>query len=145
MLTPELPDYLRLAKRGKAIPVYQDILADIETPVSAYWKVSHDQVYSFLLESVTGGEQVGRYSILGVRPRKIIRSKNGDLRVTDSNGMTASALESGEDPLHVLKRELDSVDPLPLPGMKHFLGGRGRDDGLRHRSVLRKAARHLHR
>jgi anthranilate synthase component 1 len=123
MLTPELPDYLRLAKRGKAIPVYQDILADVETPVSAYWKLSHDQVNSFLLESVTGGEQVGRYSILGVRPRKIIRSKNGDLRITDANGSVTSTLESGEDPLHVLKRELDQVDPLPLPGMKHFLGG----------------------
>ena len=123
MLTPELPDYLRLARRGQAIPVYQDILADIETPVSAYWKLAHDQTHSFLLESVTGGEQVGRYSILGVKPQKVIRSKNGDLRITSDSGEQVGALEAGQDPLHVLKEELAKVQPLPLPGMKHFLGG----------------------
>ena len=123
MVVPDLGEYLRLSGGSRAVPVYQDIRADIETPVSAYWKLAHDQVYSFLLESVTGGEQLARYSILGVKPRKVIRSKNGDLRVTIGEETTSTRLETGQDPLHVLQKELDACTPIPLPGMKHFLGG----------------------
>ena len=58
----------------KRVHLVKDVLADIETPVTAYWKLAHDQVYSFLLESVTGGEQVSRYSFIGVRPRSVVSS-----------------------------------------------------------------------
>lgn len=123
MLTPTLDDYRKLAVDGKAIAVYQDIRADIETPVSAYWKLAHDQTYSFLLESVTGGEQLGRYSILGVTPRKVIRCKNGAGRIISTNGEEPFTLVEGRDPLDILQRELDDVHPIPLPGLKHFVGG----------------------
>jgi anthranilate synthase component I len=123
MLSPDLGEYTKLSQGTRAVPVYRDIRADIETPVSAYWKLAHDQVYSFLLESVTGGEQLGRYSILGVKPRKVIRSKNGDLRVITGDVTETSELPAGQDPLHVLQAELDTRKPIQLPGLKHFLGG----------------------
>jgi anthranilate synthase component I len=123
MVSPDLGEYLRLSNGTRAVPVYRDIRADIETPVSAYWKLAHDQVHSFLLESVTGGEQLGRYSILGIKPRKVIRSKNGDLRIHENGTETKTNLPAGQDPLHVLHQELATRTPIPLPGMKHFLGG----------------------
>lgn len=123
MLTPSFDDYKKIAADGNSIPVYQDIRADIETPVSAYWKLAHDQTYSFLLESVTGGEQLARYSILGVTPKKVIRCKNGKGRVVTKDSETPFELAEGQDPLDVLKEELNSVTPIPLPGLKHFLGG----------------------
>lgn len=123
MLTPSFDDYKKIAADGNSIPVYQDIRADIETPVSAYWKLAHDQTYSFLLESVTGGEQLARYSILGVTPKKVIRCKNGKGRVVTQDSEIPFDLAEGQDPLDVLKEELNSVTPIPLPGLKHFLGG----------------------
>ena len=123
MLTPSFDEYLELSSEGQAVAIYQDIRADIETPVSAYWKLAHDQTYSFLLESVTGGEQLARYSILGVTPKKVIRCKNGKGRIISGGLETPFELQKGEDPLHVLKEELGKLAPIPLPGLKHFLGG----------------------
>jgi anthranilate synthase component 1 len=103
--------------------VYREILADLETPLGAYWKLAHDQRFSFLLESVTGGEQVSRFSVLGVKPRAVIRSKNGNMcRMTEA-GTEHSTLAQGEDPLHVLKREVMGTPPLYVPGMPAFATG----------------------
>lgn len=123
MVTPSFDEYLSLSSDGGAVAVYEDIRADIETPVSAYWKLAHDQTYSFLLESVTGGEQLARYSILGVTPKKVIRCKNGKGRIIDRGTEKPFALQEGQDPLDILKAELDKLSPIPLPGLKHFMGG----------------------
>lgn len=123
MLTPDLAEYLRLSSDGAAVPVYREIRADIETPVSAYWKLAHDQTFSFLLESVTGGEQLARYSILGVKPSKVIRAKNGKYQVVELNATSEATLKEGQDPLHVLKDVLAIKKPVALPGLKHFTGG----------------------
>ncbi len=70
MVEPEFEGYLLLSQNGtRAVPISAESLADLETPLSAYWKLAFDQKESFLLESVTGGEQLARYSIIGVRPR----------------------------------------------------------------------------
>jgi len=82
--------------------VYRDVLADIETPLSAYWKLAHDQTYSFLLESVTGGEQLARYSILGIRPKLVLRTKNGEVRRIRNGHVETETLPIGHDPLHLL-------------------------------------------
>lgn len=103
--------------------VIQDILADIETPVSAYWKLAHAESFSFLLESVTGGEQVSRFSILGVRPRTVLKVKNGHAERQTSAGTENWDLAPGEDPLHALQREMLSEVPLPTPGLPTFAGG----------------------
>ena len=123
MVTPSFEEYLELSEQGQAIAVFEDVRADIETPVSAYWKLAHDQTYSFLLESVTGGENLARYSILGVTPSKVIRCKNGHGKVVSGGIAKSFTLEPGQDPLDILKEELARMTPIPLPGLKHFMGG----------------------
>src|SRR5205807_10580409 len=88
--------------RGKLMTVYRDHLADVETPLGAYWELAHDEAHSLLLESVTGGEQLARYSILGVRPRMLVRAK-GDRARLISNGNENVIKHPGQDPLDILK------------------------------------------
>ncbi|MFN9317898.1 MAG: anthranilate synthase component I, partial [Microcystis sp.] len=68
MIFPDFDRFRELAGQGNFIPVYQEWIADLETPVSAWYKVCADQAYNFLLESVEGGETLGRYSFLGGDP-----------------------------------------------------------------------------
>lgn len=107
----------------RRVPIYQDLLADMETPVSAYWKISQNETYSFLLESVTGGEQLARFSILGARPREVLLSKGDRVRSITRSGVSQEGLAEGEDPLDVLKKRLAGDEPLPIPGMPTFVGG----------------------
>src|SRR5580693_221205 len=67
---PDRSTFLQLAQQGNVIPVYADLMADLETPVSAYAKL-HGHGPAYLLESVEGGENLSRYSFIGCRPRKI--------------------------------------------------------------------------
>jgi anthranilate synthase component 1 len=101
------------------VHLVKDILADIETPVTAYWKLAHDQTYSFLLESVTGGEQVSRYSFIGVRPRSVVRSQHGKFSI---DGVEQD-IPAGQDPLHVLEASLNHDPIAPTEGLPHFSGG----------------------
>ncbi len=71
--SPEYNDFVEKSKEYNLIPVYQEIRADLETPLSIYIKLS-DNKYSFLLESITGGENLARYSIIGTNPRKVIKT-----------------------------------------------------------------------
>src|SRR5881628_3095175 len=84
MYSPSLEDFLRLASQGNLIPVTRTLLADIETPLSAYRKI-RGQGESFLFESVEGGEHLGRYSFVGCNPRAIIR-QIGDRIELSENG-----------------------------------------------------------
>ena len=72
MYSPKLDDFLKLASQGNLIPVTRRILADFETPLSAYKKI-RGQGESFLFESVEGGEHLGRYSFVGCNPRAVDR------------------------------------------------------------------------
>src|SRR5436305_11843800 len=72
MYSPSLPEFMKLAKRGNLIPVTRCLLADFETPLSAYRKI-RGRGESFLFESVEGGEHLGRYSFVGCNPRAVIR------------------------------------------------------------------------
>ena len=78
MIHPTHTDYSQQAGFGMVVPVWSEILGDVETPLSAYWKLAHDEPDSFLLESVTGGEQLARYSFLGVRPKMLATGRVGD-------------------------------------------------------------------
>ncbi len=73
---PTLKEFRRLAKQGNLIPVYRVLSADLETPLSAYLKSADDE-YSYLLESVEGGEQVARYSFLGGKPELVVSFRAG--------------------------------------------------------------------
>src|SRR6476619_3963271 len=70
-------DFKELAQRGTFVPVCKELVADLLTPVSAFLKIAEDADYAFLLESVEGGEHVGRYSFLGKDPFLILRSDGG--------------------------------------------------------------------
>ena len=69
-IQPSKEDFLRLCTQGNVVPVYADLMADFETPVSAYAKLKASGP-AYLLESIEGGETVSRYSFIGCRPRKV--------------------------------------------------------------------------
>lgn len=122
--TPNLDAFRAFAAEGKnLIPVYREFPADLETPVSVYLKLMNELGPSFLLESVEGGEQVSRYSFIGVNPHGMI-SLNGR-SVTDQRGdqRTTRDLAEGEDLLDVLRAEIDQFTPADLPGLPRFVGG----------------------
>jgi anthranilate synthase component I len=102
---PPREEFLRLCRQGNVIPVRADLLADLETPVSAYAKLRGTGP-AFLLESVEGGENVSRYSFIGCNPRKIIRAAPGE-----------------PDPLIGLQQEMARYRPVPVPGLPPFTGG----------------------
>src|SRR5262245_49552393 len=83
-ITPSRDAIHVLFKQGDLVPVYRKLLADLETPVSVFMKLSEAGMHSFLLESVEGGEHVGRYSFLGVNPRGVLTFKDNAIhRVYD--------------------------------------------------------------
>jgi anthranilate synthase component 1 len=109
--------------QGDLVPVYKTQLADLETPVSVYLKLTQMGEVSFLLESVEGGEQVGRYSFLGVNPKGVITVKDGVMTRTYHGETETRPLAAGEDPLHVVEREFTRVTPVRLEGLPRFVGG----------------------
>ena len=104
-VTPTREEFLRLSRQGNVVPVRTDLLADLETPVSAYAKL-RGAGPAFLLESVEGGENVSRYSFIGCNPRKILRAQPGEA-----------------DPLARLQQELAGYRPVSVPGLPPFTGG----------------------
>ena len=82
MCYPSKKDFIKLAKKGNLIPVYAEILADTETPVSSFSKLK-DSDYAYLLESVEGGERIGRYSFLGSNPCLVFRSRGKRIEIIE--------------------------------------------------------------
>jgi anthranilate synthase component 1 len=105
------------------IPVYRSFPADLETPVTVYLKLMDSLGPSFLLESVEGGEQVGRYSFVGVNPRGILSLKGREVIDERPAGTTSRLLGTDEDFLDVLKEELGRFVPADIPGLPRFNGG----------------------
>ncbi len=103
--TPSLSDVRKLTGRGNVVPIYREVRADLETPVSAFLKVARGP-YSFLLESVEGGERQGRYSFIGTEPYRVYAGQH----------------EAG-DPLDVVQAELARYQPVDVPGLPRFHGG----------------------
>jgi len=119
---PSLNEVLELSSQGNLIPIYRELPADLDTPVSVYLKLAGHGA-SYLLESVEGGEQVGRYSFIGIEPNAVLSFKQRSY-TRRSNGYTTTAhLPKGKDPLHVLQEELARFSPVALPGLPRFVGG----------------------
>jgi anthranilate synthase component 1 len=110
-------------QQGDLVPVYRTLLADLETPVSVYLKLTRDGHPSFLLESVEGGEHVGRYSFIGVNPKAIVTITNRQVQRISGGEVTTSTLKDGQDPLHVIKAEMDQVQAVVVPGLPRLVGG----------------------
>ncbi|MYC06503.1 MAG: anthranilate synthase component I [Chloroflexi bacterium] len=109
MYYPDLEQVKSLAHKGNLIPISREINADLDTPVSAYLKVARPP-YSFLLESVEGGERMARFSFIGTEPHSIIKTGYGQ-----GHGMI--------DPLNPVEQELSQFKLIEVPGMMRFNGG----------------------
>ena len=120
MLNPSFEEFSRKARDGNLIPVYREILADMETPVSAFRKIDDGQ-YAFLLESVEGGEKWGRYSFLGSHPGLIFTAKGSQVEVMTADGV--SSLPVTGDLLEPLREILKHYRPVRSDGLPRFYGG----------------------
>ena len=143
MYSPTLDEFLKLAAQGNMIPVTRRLLADIETPLSAYRKI-RGQGESFLFESVEGGEHLGRYSFVGCNPRAVIRQTGDRIEVVENgkvvanfvvrrtgvarvpevkNGDRQDACPTVHDGLEVVERVMKKYRAVALPGLPRFTGG----------------------
>ncbi|MGZ4961304.1 MAG: anthranilate synthase component I family protein, partial [Limisphaerales bacterium] len=134
MYYPSQAEFAELAKQGNLIPVTRRILADLETPLSAYRKIRGNGE-SFLFESVEGGEHIGRYSFVGCNPRGIIRQdgnrvqmiENGKVtesfEVSPTHQLTDSPTHGVRDGLQVVEHVMKRFRPVTLPGLPRFTGG----------------------
>ena len=122
-ITPSREEIHELFKQGDLVPVYRKLLADLETPVSVFMKLAGQDDISFLLESVEGGEQVGRYSFLGVNPKGMVTFKDNVVTTTLGEDVTKRELEDGEDPLHALQAEFEKYSPVIIEGLPRLIGG----------------------
>lgn len=117
---PTLEEFRELATPGALVPVYREILADLETPVTAYMKIARDQEYSFLLESVERADKIGRYSFLGAKPSLVFRSRGTSVTIIRDG--RASTYES-KDPLNELRKLMASYKAVHIEGLPAFHGG----------------------
>ncbi len=119
-------EFIRLASRGNVVPLYDEIIADTETPVSVYLKCRTESPYSFLLESIEGGEKVGRYSFIGVNPfcNFIIRGQSYEIvpRHPDVSDMP-KLVQGISDPIAALKKIFSHYVTVPVDGVPRLVSG----------------------
>ena len=113
-------EFRALASQGNLIPLYKEILADVETPVSAFTKIDHGPS-AYLLESVEGGENWARYSFLGSGSPVVIREDKGEVAIV--RGSKVRRLPMGGNPLDRIKEILETYQPVTVPGLPRFVGG----------------------
>ncbi len=110
-----------LASQGNVIPVFADLMADLETPVTAYAKLKTGGP-AFLLESIEGGERLSRYTFIACRPRKIITSY-WENTIVEEPGKEPATIPTPADPLALIEAELSRFQPVSVPGLPPFTGG----------------------
>ncbi len=106
MYYPTLDEVHRLKKHGNLVPVYREVVADLDTPVSAFLKIARGD-HSFLLESVEGGEHLARYSFIGTEPSLVLKPSD----------------DNPTDPLLLIEQELSKFRLAPIEGLPRFHGG----------------------
>ena len=122
---PNAETFFKKAAQGNLIPVFRELTADLETPVSVFLKLCHTAP-SFLLESVEGGEQVGRYSFIGTNPYLTLHALGSEAIIRERGGVKKKALSQGPggtDPLHVIKELMSQYQVVRMPGLPRFFGG----------------------
>lgn len=117
---PAKKDFIKLAKKGNVIPVYREMLADFDTPLSAFLKIDSGD-YSYLLESVEGGEHMARYSFLGSDPSLVIQSKGR--KITVRRGKKTASYQTKLDPVAEIKTLMKEFRFVKVPGLPRFTGG----------------------
>lgn len=117
----DLESFSELASQGNVIPVFADLMADLETPVTAYAKLKTDGP-AFLLESIEGGERLSRYTFIACRPRKIFKSY-WDKTIISETGKADLEIDTPPDPLSLIEEEIGRHQAVELPGLAPFTGG----------------------
>ena len=119
MIQPDFREFEKLAKQGNLVPVSDVFSADLLTPVSAYLRIAQGARYSFLLESVEGGEKIARYTFAGAHPEEVFRNSKG-----------ACVLESHDrvvweerEPISFLRERIKRFRPVRLPGLPPLVAG----------------------
>src|ERR1044071_4372070 len=108
MLRPSFEAFCELAQKGNLIPVYRELLMDLETPLSFFKRLERDD-YSFLLESVEGSERWARYSFLGTRPHRIFKARGTQVEIIENSKKTSFTSES---PMKSLEELLKGCRPV---------------------------------
>jgi anthranilate synthase component 1 len=119
MLQPDFKEFSRLARESTLVPVVKSVSADLLTPVSAFLAIAEKEPHAFLLESVERGEQIGRYTFLGVRPYMRVRAHEGKVEI--ERGRKRETLK--QNVFDVVKRLLREHRPAVVPGLPPFTAG----------------------
>ncbi len=119
--TPNKAQFLKLAKKGNLIPVYREILADLETPVSCFLKIG-DSPYSYLLESVEQGSAISRYSFIASNPSLVLKSRGKTISMVRP-GKSEESFETKSDPFAELEKILKKYKYVNIEGLPPFSGG----------------------
>jgi anthranilate synthase component I len=121
---PALPEFLTLARAHTLVPVCRRLVADLETPVSAFLRLATDEPECFLLESVEGGEKLGRYTFMGIRPASKLIARNGEVTTWRSNRQTPAKSDTVKgDIFEMLKAALAGHSPAHVAGLPPFTAG----------------------
>ena len=119
MIQPDFKEFTRLAKQGNLVPVYETYTADLLTPVGAHLRLAQDAKYSFLLESVEGGENIARYTFTGANPAEVFRSRGRNCSLESGD----QQVEFEDDPVEKLRKLTKRYRPVRIPGMPPLTGG----------------------
>ena len=119
MIQPSFAEFSRLAKQGNLIPVYDVFSTDLLTPVSAYLRIAQGARYSFLLESVEGGEKIARYTFAGAHPEEVFRYANGACVLEGPD----KVIWEEKDPVSFLRERIGRFKPVRLPGLPPLIAG----------------------
>jgi anthranilate synthase component 1 len=119
MIQPDFNSFRRLALQGNLVPVYEQFTADLLTPVGAHLRLAHNAKYSFLLESVEGGERIARYTFTGANPNEVFRAR-GRVCTLESGGRS---VQFDENPIEQLRRLTARYRPVRVPGLPPLIAG----------------------
>ena len=120
MININFNKFKSLSKKGNLIPIFKEVLADLETPISIFMKLQNEK-YAFLFESVEGGEKWGRYTFLGANPRLVFRLRKNKIILEEKS--TFYEKDHENRPFDILKEILDQYTPVPMRDLPRFYGG----------------------
>ncbi|MCX5705134.1 MAG: anthranilate synthase component I [Candidatus Omnitrophica bacterium] len=122
MYYPSLDEFLKLSAKGNVIPVYKEINADLDTPVSAFLRIRKDD-YAFLLESVEGQEKLARYSFLGSNPALVFKSKGRNIEILYRHKRSSDKFVTKTSPLDEIESIMRDFKAVRVKGLPRFYGG----------------------
>ncbi len=117
---PTFDEFERFASDYNYVPICREIVADLDTPLTLYHKLAAQEEFSFLLESLEGGERWGRYSFIGYRPALLFCQRHGEIEIT--RGEQKELIKTA-DPLPEIARIMKLMQPAPVSGLPDFFGG----------------------